>query len=88
MTVPTSCRNFCAQLRRMGATDDPEKPTSRISEDTMNNAAVRMQWSERTCQRYLGTEGLLVKFGYIEVIKGIGHIRREDYRLTGEDLNE
>ena len=82
MTVPTSCKNFCAQLRRMGATEDPEKPTSSISEDTMNNAAVKMQWSERTCQRYLGSEGILVKFGYIKFIEN------GEYLLTGEDLNE
>jgi len=81
MTVPTSCKNFCAQLRRMGCTEDPEKPTSRISEDTMNNAAIKMQWSERTCQRYLGTEGILVKFGYLKVTED------SEYRLTGEDLN-
>jgi len=64
----------------MGATEDPEKPTSRISEDTMNNAAVKMQWSERTCQRYLGTEGILVKFGYLKVTED------SEYRLTGEDF--
>jgi hypothetical protein len=66
----------------MGATEDPEKPTSKISEDTMTNAAIKMQWSERTCQRYLGTEGMLVKFGYLEVTD------EGEYRLTGEDLNE
>jgi len=82
MTVPTSCRNFCAVLRRLGCTEDPEKPTSQISEDTMNNAAVKMRWSERTCQRYLGTEGLLVKFGYLEITEGL------EYRLTGEDQYE
>jgi hypothetical protein len=72
----------------MGATDDWKKPTSRISEDTMNNAAVRMQWSERTCQRYLGAEGILVKFGYLEVIK-YSTIRHDgEYMLTGEDQNE
>lgn len=80
MTVPTSCKNFCAVLRRLGCTEDPEKPTSRISEDTMNNAAVKMKWSERTCQRYLGPDGILVKFGYIEVAGDA------EYRLTGEDL--
>jgi len=74
MTVPTSCKNFCAQLRRMGF--------SSISEDTMNNAAVKMKWSERTCQRYLGTVGLLVKFGYLEVTED------GEYRLTGEDRDE
>jgi len=82
MTVPTSCKNFCAVLRRMGATDRPDMITSKISEDSLNNAAVKMKWSERTCQRYLGTEGILVKFGYLEVA-GDG-----EYRLTGEDLNE
>jgi hypothetical protein len=66
----------------MGFTEEPEKPTSSISEDSMNNAAVKMKWSERTCQRYLGTEGLLVKFGYLEVAE------EGEYRLTGEDLNE
>jgi hypothetical protein len=72
----------------MGATDNPELLTSSISEDTMNNAAVKMQWSERTCQRYLGTEGILVKFGYLEVIK-YATIRHDgEYMLTGEDLNE
>lgn len=82
MTVPTSCKNFCATLRRMGATDNPEMITSSISEDSMNNAAVKMKWSERTCQRYLGPEGLLVKFGYLEVTED------REYKLTGEDLNE
>jgi hypothetical protein len=85
MTVPTSCKNFCAQLRRMGFTEfseDSKNMTIFISEDAMNNAAVKMQWSERTCQRYLGTEGILVKFGYLKFI-GDG-----EYLLTGEDLNE
>lgn len=85
MTVPTMCRNFCATLRRMGFTEfseDSKNMTIFISEDAMNNAAIKMQWSERTCQRYLGTEGLLVKFGYIEVTE------EGEYRLTGEDLNE
>lgn len=76
MTVPTSCRNFCAQLRRMGFAEDWKA----MSEDSMNNAAIKMKWSERTCQRYLGTEGLLVKFGYLEVTED------GEYRLTGEDL--
>lgn len=80
MTVPTQCKNFCTVLRRMDFSEDPVKPTSQISEDSMTNAAVKLQWSERTCQRYLGTEGILVKFGYIEVA-GEG-----EYRLTGEDL--
>ena len=82
MTVTTSCKNFCATLRRMGATDNPEMITSSISEDSMNNAAVKMRWSERTCQRYLGREGVLVKFGYLEVTD------EGEYRLSGEDLNE
>ena len=80
MTVPTSCKNFCAVLRRLGCTEDPEKPTSRISEDTMNNAAVKIQWAERTCQRYLGADGILVRFGYLTVAED------GEYRLTGEDL--
>ena len=82
MTVPTTCENFCATLRRMGCTEDPEKPTSKISEDSMNNAAVKMKWSERTCERYLGTKGMLVRFGYFEVTED------GEYRLTGEDLIE
>ena len=83
MTVPTTCKNFCAELRRMGFTDDPEKPTSSISEDAMNLAAVKMKWSERTCQRYLlGTEGILVRFGYLTITE------EGEYRLTGEDLND
>ena len=82
MTVPTSCKNFCATLRRMGATDNPKMITSSISEDSMKNAAVKMQWSERTCERYLGTGGMLVKFGYLEVTE------EGEYRLTGEDQDE
>ena len=82
MTVPTSCKNFCATLRRMGFTEDLEKPTSEITTDAMITAATKMQWSERTCQRYLGDEGILVKFGYLEVTED------GEYRLTGEDLNE
>jgi hypothetical protein len=66
----------------MGAVANPEMLTSSISEDSMNNAAIKMQWSERTCQRYLGTEGLLVRFGYLEVTD------EGEYRLTGEDQDE
>ena len=76
MTVPTSCRKVCTELRKMGFAEDWKA----ISEDSMNNAAVRMQWSERTCQRYLGPEGILVKFGYLDVTE------EGEYRLTGEDL--
>ena len=82
MTVPTTCKNFCATLRRMGFSEDLPDPFGTFSEDAMNNAAVKMKWSERTCQRYLGTEGVLVKFGYLKVTD------EGEYRLTGEDLNE
>lgn len=81
MTVPTTCRNFCAQLRKMGFTEEPDKPYSTIAPDAMITATTKVQWSERTCQRYLGTEGLLVKFGYLEVTED------GEYRLTGEDMN-
>jgi len=64
----------------MGFSEDLPDQYKTFGEDTMTNAAVKMKWSERTCQRYLGTEGILVKFGYIEVA-GDG-----EYRLTGEDL--
>lgn len=66
----------------MGFTEDPEKPTSTIPTDAMITAATKMQWSERTCQRYLGTEGILVKFEYLKITED------GEYRLTGEDLNE
>ena len=82
MTVPTTCKNFCATLRRMGFSEDRPLLFGTFSEDAMNNAAVKMKWSERTCQRYLGTKGILVKFGYLEVTD------EGEYRLTGEDLNE
>ena len=87
MTVPTSCKNFCAQLRRMGFSSILRRmgfaeDWKAIGEDSMNNAAVKMKWSERTCQRYLGTVGLLVKFGYLEVTED------GEYRLTGEDQDE
>jgi len=82
MTVPTQCKNFCERLRRMGFAEDLPDPFGTFSEDAMINASVKMKWSDRTCQRYLGTEGILVKFGYIEVTED------GEYRLTGEDQDE
>lgn len=78
MAVKTTCENFCRELRKMGFEEDGM--TAVVPDDAMNNAAVRLKWSQRTTDRYLGQSGDLVKFGYLKIVVG-------GYELTGEDLN-
>lgn len=78
MTVSTTCKNFCRELRKIGI--EEEGMMSVIPESLMNATAVVLRWSDQTRQRYLGRSGNLVRFGYLVIVEG-------GYGLTGEDLN-
>ena len=82
MTAENTARKFCAELRKMGFSDDPESKTAIIPADAMINASQRMKWAKITHIRYVGDCGYLVDFGFLEIV-GDG-----EYRLTGEDVEE